>query len=745
MTIPAKADGRTCARYRTALAEEVGIIQAVTERKLTEANDFLLKRIPEAPYNNNAGESPRKVRYSTAPIEDRGYANIVQEGNASGTMTGRGADGTLQTFTVTQDRKGSFGCNIPGQTIYAGYDVFGRSLQATAFETEPTCILDLITKEHVNDYFRMLREDLPMRGKEQFTYELERLVLSNGRFNASMVNGFAYASGVFPAIPQGTLDVGIVKRIATMVNPFGWTGPFEVQVSRQAFEKMRLDYKNNTQIEIQTSVVSPDVHFLGNDVTVLDWAGIRWVITEMPLRGWLRQVSDGSGYELVPVRPLVTRAGTGEGIVAEPNEDYYRGWTTVNGQRQRLVEVGYFHHTKASTRMPFAVPQLAGKTFDRSLFSMQVNMVDGAFIPNNVDNFNFYYRILHAFGYEALNPELMGAFCYYFQPERIYVNPTYDECIPDGTDVALAGPQPMLHDAASATRCEPCGDEFNRPPVDPRPDSTTEADCQIAGDGKVRFVGFGITATYVGAGNVVLAVERFGGYTAAGSVNYATSNGTAIAGVDYTATSGILSWGANDGARKFITVPILPGGTGGTAFDVTLSGPVAVALATGAEGAIINTVTIDEPPASCVIEDPGIDATAAALSLAEANLAPEQTVEEFLSYVTGTGSGGRITAANVQTFLDTLAPEGVAVTSASWVKNAGGTTTVNAAASTNLEDSAERATFIATLIAHADVDGATLEELANNRWRLSINFIDGATFTSTIWTVNAVTYPLGII
>ena len=41
------------------------------------------------------------------------------------------------------------------------------------------------------------------------------------------------------------------------------------------------------------------------------------------------------------------------------------------------------------------------------------------------------------------------------------------------------------------------------------------------------------------------------------SVNYATANGTATAGVDYTATSGTLTWAAGDSSAKSITVPIL--------------------------------------------------------------------------------------------------------------------------------------------------------------------------------------------
>lgn len=57
------------------------------------------------------------------------------------------------------------------------------------------------------------------------------------------------------------------------------------------------------------------------------------------------------------------------------------------------------------------------------------------------------------------------------------------------------------------------------------------------------------------AGTVTLTVNRSGG-TAAASVGYATANGTAVAGSDYTAKSGTLSWAAGDTAAKTVTVAV---------------------------------------------------------------------------------------------------------------------------------------------------------------------------------------------
>jgi hypothetical protein len=94
-----------------------------------------------------------------------------------------------------------------------------------------------------------------------------------------------------------------------------------------------------------------------------------------------------------------------------------------------------------------------------------------------------------------------------------------------------------------------------------------------------------VNATYSvleNGGSVVLTVSRSNGGAGQLTVNYATSNGTATAGSDYTATSGTLTWAAGDTANKTITVPIINDAIveGGESFHVTLSNPVL----TGATG-----------------------------------------------------------------------------------------------------------------------------------------------------------------
>lgn len=89
-------------------------------------------------------------------------------------------------------------------------------------------------------------------------------------------------------------------------------------------------------------------------------------------------------------------------------------------------------------------------------------------------------------------------------------------------------------------------------------------------------------------------VTRSGGSTGPVSVNFSTAAGTAIAGTDYTTTSGILSWLDGDTSPKIITVPLLNNPTIGPSknLSVVLSGPTYGSLGT----ITTDTLTIAEPP-----------------------------------------------------------------------------------------------------------------------------------------------------
>src|SRR5262249_31047398 len=77
-----------------------------------------------------------------------------------------------------------------------------------------------------------------------------------------------------------------------------------------------------------------------------------------------------------------------------------------------------------------------------------------------------------------------------------------------------------------------------------------------------------------------LQITRTGGSDGAASVKFATADGSAVAGQDYTATSGTLSWADGDASPRTISIPITNDilGEPNQTFTVTLSDAQGAAL-----------------------------------------------------------------------------------------------------------------------------------------------------------------------
>jgi len=135
------------------------------------------------------------------------------------------------------------------------------------------------------------------------------------------------------------------------------------------------------------------------------------------------------------------------------------------------------------------------------------------------------------------------------------------------------------------------------------------------GDPRVALCASSYSASQA-AGSVSVIVKRGGTATTAISVNYATLNGTAIAGTDYTAANGVLQWAENDWTPRTVAVPIASAHafSGNKSFKMVLSNP-----STG--------VSIVYPGNSTVTIAGAASATVGTLALTEAD------------YLVGQGSG----------------------------------------------------------------------------------------------------------
>lgn len=122
-----------------------------------------------------------------------------------------------------------------------------------------------------------------------------------------------------------------------------------------------------------------------------------------------------------------------------------------------------------------------------------------------------------------------------------------------------------------------------------------------ASGGPLALIGFDAAVYTVNeaGGEVLLIVKRVGSTVGACSASFATTDGTALAGVDYGAASGAVSWADGDGADKTFSVPILLSESAHPVhFFAHLMDPSNATIDGSAATVVIEG--IDSPPASLV-------------------------------------------------------------------------------------------------------------------------------------------------
>jgi hypothetical protein len=117
--------------------------------------------------------------------------------------------------------------------------------------------------------------------------------------------------------------------------------------------------------------------------------------------------------------------------------------------------------------------------------------------------------------------------------------------------------------------------------------------------GTVEFTSASFSAAETSA-QATVTVKRTGGAQGAASIDYETSNGTAMAGEDYTQVGGTLDWANGDTADKTLQVPILDdiASESGETISITLHQPVGVTM--GSPAAATVTIFDDESAPPCV-------------------------------------------------------------------------------------------------------------------------------------------------
>ncbi len=147
-------------------------------------------------------------------------------------------------------------------------------------------------------------------------------------------------------------------------------------------------------------------------------------------------------------------------------------------------------------------------------------------------------------------------------------------------------------------------------------------------------------STTEGAGSVSITVTRAGVTTSAVTVNYATANGTATAGADFTQTSGSLSFAAGE-TTKTISIPILADSVAESAetFTLVLSGASAGANITASTTTITIAAELVSGKATILnassVTIPAIIFTGDTAAKNAANIGPQSFTVQFLNTLQG--------------------------------------------------------------------------------------------------------------
>ncbi len=148
--------------------------------------------------------------------------------------------------------------------------------------------------------------------------------------------------------------------------------------------------------------------------------------------------------------------------------------------------------------------------------------------------------------------------------------------------VTITGVDDALVDgniAYSVVTAAATSSDLNYAGLDTSDVSVSNTDNDVPGPGTVQ-LGTSSYQVDEAAGTVTISVTRTGGSSGAASVNYATSNGSAIQPDDYTLTSGTLNWADGDAASKTFSITIVNDSAPeiNESFSVTLGGAIGASL-----------------------------------------------------------------------------------------------------------------------------------------------------------------------
>lgn len=591
-------------KIKLAVFEQTKLITDFTDIKIKNSDKFILSKIPDGGIvdhddNNDsiiygwAEQAPvayRSVDYSNRPLVE-------------GEMTGRYPNTNLSApFSVDIN-------DIPDNACHGQTEIdFAQGFRRRGFEdrefdakTPVKCVaeLDRFTRRQASDYFTGMRDQFANFGMENFASDLINMSIINGGANASVVspNGLTLTEGGWTALPQYRISIFALQEyreeIMMLKRGLGQevSDDFVMDIELPFLDwvdAVRQDQiqRNGNSAQIQYPVpLFEDTEGNLRKRKSHTYGGIRAFFSNEPVRGYFRPKGDGT-YAFIRVKPFINAPGEEGGLIMVKNDQYRRDTIVVDGISYPMMTAIPHIDPTSFTRFGKKKP-LKPMGEDNVGMNYDVRVIDGAYIDYNEMNDKFRLVARHAYRFRAKFSELSGWIVYRHSQTTGYalsvtprgpVEPETVNSTPDGyrqQDIDYCT-------QAECAQCDQVVDGQTLQCIDA--EDGTASVLALTPSGAITSVGYGDAYT------LRVAVTRTGGTGNPATVAYATANGTATAGSDYTAASGTLEWDANDTEPKFITVPILAAATDAQTFTITISAPTGATIAASQN---VATVTFD--------------------------------------------------------------------------------------------------------------------------------------------------------
>ena len=587
-----------------ALHEEKDKIRDIVYEKIEVSDRMVLRMIPDGGVVSR-DSNQETIIYGEARQASVAYREKDHDPKAlvSDAMTGKETSGKNGLFTTNvndiEDNACHGFCTIQ----------FGQGFRRRGFkdydldlDTPIKCAreLDRQGRSHIEGYFEGFRRQFTKFGLDNFSDNLLNLVIQNGEANASVLgaNQFSMTAGGFQAPPSYRISVHfledyreeIMARMEGLAMEVSENFVLDVEMPQEDwFDAVRehIFQRYSTTPGGATSGANFNLHVMEDPEHPMkgrkfhQHGDIRCFFNSRPIRGAFKPVGGTpTAYEFIRVNHWKNEVGEEGGLVLAPNTDCRRDIVTIDGVQYPMNTLIPHIHPKSFKRYGLLKPIKPMGEANMGV-NYDVQIVDGAYIPNNVQKDKFGLAARHEFRFKTMYPELSGFIAARYGRRTGYA-------IAVAGDSNPAAPESFercdLHDPVTVANCDQCGET-----------PTSEGDCVAAAlEGTVglepcpaAFTIFDGTAS-----TVTLMVRRYGDLAKVASVNYLTTNGTALAATHYTDTNGTLNFVAGQEFAE-VTIPIIEGSTdidNDFVFTLTLNTPVGLALAP----CVVTTITIED-------------------------------------------------------------------------------------------------------------------------------------------------------